>query len=86
MSDRLGNQKGDMANSLHIEEGQHLEIDPEKERALLRKIDFRLVPCVWFMYLLSYVSRLFLELDLRISSPHWDSEVESNVVISVPRW
>lgn len=24
----------------------------EEEKAFLRKIDYRLVPCVWFMYLL----------------------------------
>lgn len=43
----------------------HLENDPQsdtgqdasaEERALLRKIDMRLVPCVWVMYLMSYVS------------------------------
>lgn len=42
----------------------HLEHDPRsdtgqdasaEERALLRKIDMRLVPCVWIMYLMSYV-------------------------------
>lgn len=48
--------KDDMSTSVHVEEGQRAEIDAEKERALLRKIDFRLIPCVWFMYLLSYVS------------------------------
>lgn len=46
----------DLSGGIHIEDGQRMEIDEEKERALLRKIDYRLIPCVWFMYLLSYVS------------------------------
>lgn len=56
MSESLSTQKEAMSNSQHVENGRDLEIDPEAERALLRKIDFRLIPCVWFMYLLSYVS------------------------------
>lgn len=34
-------------------------IDPEAEKALLKKIDRRLIPCVWLMYLMSYVSLSF---------------------------
>lgn len=56
MSESLSAQKEAMSRSQHVEDGRDLEIDPEAERALLRKIDFRLIPCVWFMYLLSYVS------------------------------
>lgn len=56
MSESLSTRKEAIPNSQHVEDGRDLEIDPEAERALLRKIDFRLIPCVWFMYLLSYVS------------------------------
>lgn len=56
MSESLGTQKEAMSTSNHVEDGRDLDISPEAERALLRKIDYRLIPCVWFMYLLSYVS------------------------------
>lgn len=56
MSQSLDTQKEAMSTSNHIENGRDVEIDPDAERALLRKIDYRLIPCVWFMYLLSYVS------------------------------
>lgn len=56
MSGNLDSQK-DVTDSIHIEGSRpSIPIDEEKERALLRKIDYRLIPCVWFMYLLSYVS------------------------------
>jgi hypothetical protein len=29
----------------------------EEEKALVRKIDLFLLPCIWFMYLLSYMDR-----------------------------
>lgn len=58
MSESLSTQKEAMSRSQHVEDGRDFEIDPEAERALLRKIDFRLIPCVWFMYLLSYVSSI----------------------------
>lgn len=49
--------KDQIPTTIQVENSHEQEIDPEKERALLRKIDVRLVPCVWFMYLLSYVRR-----------------------------
>lgn len=33
------------------------DIDPEEERRLVRKIDLCLLPCIWVMYLLSYMDR-----------------------------
>jgi hypothetical protein len=30
---------------------------PEEEKALVRKIDLYLLPCIWLMYLLSYMDR-----------------------------
>ena len=33
------------------------DIDPEEEKRLLRKIDLYLLPCIWIMYLLSYMDR-----------------------------
>lgn len=41
----------------HVEDGPRSDTGQDAdERALLRKIDMRLVPCVWIMYLMSYVS------------------------------
>lgn len=43
----------------HVEDGPRSDTGHDasaEERALLRKIDLRLVPCVWIMYLMSYVS------------------------------
>ena len=42
--------------SLSMNEDQ-LQLDAEEEKKLLRKIDMRLIPTVWFMYLLSYLDR-----------------------------
>ena len=51
-------QTADVASppSLSMDE-DHVPITAEEERALLRKIDMRLVPSVWIMYLLSYLDR-----------------------------
>ncbi|KAJ4410346.1 hypothetical protein N0V82_009250 [Gnomoniopsis sp. IMI 355080] len=57
MSERLGSQSKDMSESHHVEDSQRSKVNIEKERALLKKIDYRLIPCVWFMYLLSYLDR-----------------------------
>lgn len=49
------------STSAHLEDGPRSDTGQAasaEERALLRKIDMRLVPCVWIMYLLSYVSTL----------------------------
>lgn len=32
-------------------------VDGEEEKALVRKIDLRLLPAIWLMYLLSYIDR-----------------------------
>ncbi|KAL4725809.1 hypothetical protein ACLX1H_006483 [Fusarium chlamydosporum] len=31
--------------------------DTEEEKRLLRKIDFTLLPCLWWMYVLAYLDR-----------------------------
>ena len=38
-------------------EGGFTEIDPARERALVRKLDFHIVPVVMLLYLLSFVDR-----------------------------
>lgn len=42
--------------ALHMTE-EPFEYTEEEEKKVLRKIDFRLVPAVWLMYLLSYLDR-----------------------------
>lgn len=51
---------------LHVEELRvqandrriaQFEIDPEKERKLLRKLDLRVVPILWFLFMLSFLDR-----------------------------
>lgn len=34
-----------------------IQYDAEEEKRILRKIDMRLIPSVWLMYLLSYLDR-----------------------------
>ena len=60
-SDKMETQyhNGDVADvppSLPIET-DGFEYDAEEEKKVLRKIDRRLVPAVWWMYLLSYLDR-----------------------------
>ena len=38
-------------------EGGRDPIDPEAEKKLVRKIDLLILPCMWIMYLLSYMDR-----------------------------
>jgi hypothetical protein len=38
-------------------EGGHEAIDPEAEKKLVRKIDMHILPCMFIMYLLSYMDR-----------------------------
>lgn len=46
---------------LDLEQAQDLQAsyvpDTEEEKALVRKLDWRLVPCCWTLYLLSNVDR-----------------------------
>ena len=42
------------ANDRRIE---RFEIDPEAEKKLLRKIDLRVVPVLWFLYMLAFLDR-----------------------------
>lgn len=45
----------------HYTGSEHTLSSPEalaaRERKLLRKIDLYILPCMWFMYLLSYMDR-----------------------------
>ncbi|KAK3068470.1 hypothetical protein LTR53_013925 [Teratosphaeriaceae sp. CCFEE 6253] len=42
------------ANDRHAE---RFEIDPVAERKLLRKLDWRVVPVLWFLYMLAFLDR-----------------------------
>lgn len=33
------------------------ELDPEAEKRLLRKLDLRVVPVLWFLYMLAFLDR-----------------------------
>lgn len=51
---------------LHVEDitveandrnAERYEIDPEREKRLLRKLDWRVIPVLWFLYMLSFLDR-----------------------------
>ena len=42
------------ANDRRIE---RFEIDPEAEKRLLRKLDLRVVPVLWFLFMLAFLDR-----------------------------
>ena len=37
--------------------GEHLEIDPQAEKRLVRKLDFHIIPIVMLLYLFSFLDR-----------------------------
>jgi len=45
------------ASKDHFEVSDELTWTPEEERALVKKIDWFLLPTIWLMYLLSYMDR-----------------------------
>ncbi|KAK0935149.1 hypothetical protein LTR29_013249 [Friedmanniomyces endolithicus] len=54
----------DKLAELHVEElvandrsVERYEIDPEAEKKLLRKLDLRVVPALWFLYMLAFLDR-----------------------------
>jgi hypothetical protein len=49
----------DVANKTSVPAIQYGEYipDTEEEKRLVRKIDISLLPCIWLMYLLSYIDR-----------------------------
>jgi hypothetical protein len=55
----LDQSKSNMDDIKYIEEAEETEpvsADREaEEKALVRKIDISLLPCIWIMYLLSYM-------------------------------
>jgi len=67
---------------LHIEEAtvkandrniSQYEIDPEAEKKLLRKLDLRVVPMLWFLYMLSFLDRTNIGMFAPISAPWSES-------------
>lgn len=57
--DRTGSKAVNEPMPSHVEDrhdGTSTTISADEERALVRKIDMRLIPTVWIMYLFSYVS------------------------------
>lgn len=55
----LDKDRKDMDDVKFVEEAEEaVAIDMDRvreEKALVRKIDIRLLPCIWIMYLLSYM-------------------------------
>lgn len=63
MDTNIANEK---LRELHVEDirvtandrqAERYEIDPQAEKKLLRKIDFRVVPILWLLFLLSFLDR-----------------------------
>lgn len=52
-----GKDLGSAAPTEHVEAEGGLTWTEEEEKKLLRKIDLFLLPCIWIMYLLSYMDR-----------------------------
>lgn len=49
--------QGSQGDSDHVEISQEIFWTEEEEKKLVRKIDLRLLPNIWIMYLLSYMDR-----------------------------
>lgn len=48
----------------YVEESSTQHVDPERElqeKRLVRKVDLMLLPCVWVMYLLSYMDVIIVD-------------------------
>ena len=54
------------ANDRKIEQ---FEIDPVAEKKLLRKLDLRVVPVLWFLYMLAFLDRSNIGTSLRTPLP-----------------
>jgi len=58
----------------HIEQGDDDIIDyvpgTDEERALVRKMDRRLFPILWFMYIFNYIDRTNIGVSRRESGRH----------------
>lgn len=52
-----GKETGSAAPTEHVEVDGGLTWTAEEEKKLVRKIDLFLLPCIWIMYLLSYMDR-----------------------------
>lgn len=55
MSDII--KKEELEHIENIEQLDELTVPASEEKALVRKIDLFLLPCIWLMYLLSYMDR-----------------------------
>ena len=51
------NAIGSATPTEHIESDSGITWTEEEEKKLVRKIDLFLLPCIWIMYLLSYMDR-----------------------------
>lgn len=67
-----------------FEKASLTRIDPEEEKALVRKIDVHLLPCIWIMYLLSYMD-VSSALQPRFLN-HLINPVSSERTLATPRW
>jgi hypothetical protein len=67
----LDKSKSNMDDIKYIEEAEETEpvsVDrAAEEKALVRKIDISLLPCIWIMYLLSYM-------DVRLVPSRWERD------------
>lgn len=52
-----GKDMGSPTPTEHVEVDGGLTWTEEEEKRLVRKIDLFLLPCIWIMYLLSYMDR-----------------------------
>lgn len=52
----MADEKND-SSMIERVESTELDWSPEEEKKLVRKIDMRLLPMIWIMYLLSYMDR-----------------------------
>ncbi|KAK3621191.1 hypothetical protein LTR56_017153 [Elasticomyces elasticus] len=62
------------ANDKH---GERYDIDPVAEKKLLRKLDWRVVPALWFLYMLAFLDRTNIG-NARIQGMTKDLKMESN--------
>lgn len=46
----------------------NFEIDPEAEKRLLRKLDLRVVPVLWFLFMLAFLDRTNIGARYRMNS------------------
>ena len=50
-------EKSTLENARVVTTPAQFELDPKIERRILRKLDFQLIPPLWFLYVISFVDR-----------------------------